>query len=324
MVVTSSETFTDIATFTTFLSSSELCWTLLIMLVSAFAMDKAALGSRVHVKWVAFAVGAFLAVFFVTGTHHTLASLLAILTTRGRTLFTPVGIQGFCTDLQVLASTQLLQVLTLAISLYITLQTFCIPGTIALNAALGALLGTALGVPLAVVLGTVGASCCYLLSTVVGAKLADTVDQRLMKGKGVPKLRAAVQRYRSELLVYLLFLRLTPVLPNWLVNLASPVVHVPLKTFALATFLGIIPQSYLSVRFGSAVVAAQQRFVGAGGPAHSSSSSNPTATSMPSIVTTADQIFLCGVAVLIVIVAKLKKRFSGHTGPVISGHGAVE
>jgi uncharacterized membrane protein YdjX (TVP38/TMEM64 family) len=305
-----------------FLSSSEFSWTLLIMLTSSYAADRASHG-RISAKWIALAVGVFLTLFFLTGTHRTFAALLGIISTRGLTLFSPAGIQGFCTDLQQLASTHLLQVLTLAATLYITLQTFCIPGTIALNAALGALVGTTLGVPLAVVLGTIGACCCYMLSTVFGAKLADAVDHRLMKGKGVPKLRAAVQRYRSELLVYLLFLRLTPVLPNWLVNLASPVVQVPLKTFASATFLGIIPQSYLSVRFGSAVVAAQQRFGGGGGGGHTGHTGAPE-EALPSIVTRADQIFLCLVAVLIVVVAKLKKRFAAGGAAHVPGTSGGE
>ncbi|CUG86923.1 SNARE protein, putative [Bodo saltans] len=298
------------------------------MLTASHTVERATHG-KIPAKWIALALGLFLTAFFLTGTHRTLIALLSIISKRGVTLFSPAGIQGFCTDLQQLASTNILQVLTLAASLYITLQTFCIPGTIALNAAIGALIGTTLGVPLAVILGTIGACCCYLLSTIFGAKLADAVDLRLMKGKGVPKLRAAVQRYRSDLLVYILFLRLTPVLPNWLVNLASPVVGVPLKTFALATFIGIIPQSYFSVRFGSAVVAAaQQRYATATSAAAGSSSGAgghsgaPAAEALPAIVTRADQIFLFLVAVLIVVVARLKKRFSGAAAT--PSHNAVE
>lgn len=295
-------------------NSFEFAFALLAMLVSSYTVDRFSHG-RIPAKWVAVAVGVFLVVFFGTGTHQTLMKLLAIVRTRGTSLFSPVGIQGFCGDLQKLAEAHMFQVLLMATALYLTLQTFCIPGTIALNAALGALLGTAVGVPLAVILGTIGASCCYLLSTAFGSKLADAVDHRLMRGKGVPRLRAAVQRYRADLLVYMLFLRLTPVLPNWLVNLASPIVHVPLKTFAMATCLGIIPQSYLSVRFGSVVVAAQQRFGSSAGEGGAG------AKELPPIVTTADQIFLCAAAVLLVITARLRKRLS--TASSSSGAGAT-
>ena len=40
---------------------------------------------------------------------------------------------------------------------------------------------------------------------------------------------------------YLLFLRLTPVFPFWLVNIAAALAQVRLKTFVGATILGIIP-----------------------------------------------------------------------------------
>ena len=40
---------------------------------------------------------------------------------------------------------------------------------------------------------------------------------------------------------YLLFLRLVPLFPFWLVNIASALAHLSLKTFVSATFLGIIP-----------------------------------------------------------------------------------
>jgi uncharacterized membrane protein YdjX (TVP38/TMEM64 family) len=36
----------------------------------------------------------------------------------------------------------------------------------------------------------------------------------------------------------MLFLRITPLLPNWFVNVASPIVGVPLHIFVLATLVG--------------------------------------------------------------------------------------
>ena len=50
-----------------------------------------------------------------------------------------------------------------------------------------------------------------------------------------------IESNRENLLWYMLFLRLTPLLPNWFINVASPIVGVPLSHFAIATFLGTTP-----------------------------------------------------------------------------------
>lgn len=47
-----------------------------------------------------------------------------------------------------------------------------------------------------------------------------------------------VEKHRNDLLSYILFLRMTPLLPNWFINLVAPVIGVPLYPFALGTFLG--------------------------------------------------------------------------------------
>ncbi|CAD2219183.1 hypothetical protein AGDE_04077 [Angomonas deanei] len=145
-----------------------------------------------------------------------------------------------------------------------------------------------LGVVHCTLLGTLGAACCYGLSYTVGTGLVETADRRLMKGEGLTKIRTQVTRYRKDLLVYLLFLRLTPILPNWLVNLASPVVGVPLSTFVLATAAGIIPQTYLSVRFGAAVK------VGENG----------------SMVTVWDTLLVALIGATVLLVYRLRKRFT--------------
>lgn len=38
----------------------------------------------------------------------------------------------------------------------------------------------------------------------------------------------------------MIFLRVTPILPNWFINIVAPVIDVPLATFWLGTFIGNI------------------------------------------------------------------------------------
>jgi len=49
----------------------------------------------------------------------------------------------------------------------------------------------------------------------------------------------------------MLFLRITPLLPNWFINLSSPIVGVPMIYYAGATFVGLIPGNIFHVYTGS-------------------------------------------------------------------------
>lgn len=43
---------------------------------------------------------------------------------------------------------------------------------------------------------------------------------------------------REHLFNYVVFLRVTPILPNWFINLASPLIGVPLAPFFFGTLAG--------------------------------------------------------------------------------------
>ena len=60
-------------------------------------------------------------------------------------------------------------------------------------------------------------------------------------GPWLAKLRAG---FKEDAFNYLLFLRLVPIFPFWLVNLAPALLGVGLPTYALATLIGIIPGSF--------------------------------------------------------------------------------
>ena len=48
-----------------------------------------------------------------------------------------------------------------------------------------------------------------------------------------------VDHHRKDLLNYIIFLRITPFLPNWFINITSPVLNVSLWSFFLGTFIGM-------------------------------------------------------------------------------------
>ncbi|GJN21916.1 hypothetical protein PR202_gb09439 [Eleusine coracana subsp. coracana] len=135
------------------------------------------------------------------------------------------------------------QVLVGYCAVYIFMQTFMIPGTIFMSLLAGALFGQLGGLALVVFAATAGASSCYFLSKLVGKPLVFSLwpDKLMFFQKQVAKRR-------EKLLNYMLFLRVTPTLPNTFINFASPIVDVPYHIFFLATAIGLIPAAYVTVR----------------------------------------------------------------------------
>ncbi|MQM07755.1 hypothetical protein Taro_040596, partial [Colocasia esculenta] len=141
-----------------------------------------------------------------------------------------------------------LQVLVGYCTVYIFMQTFMIPGTIFMSLLAGALFGVLRGVALVVFAATAGASSCYFLSNLIGKPLVFSLWPDKLSF-----FQAQVAKRRKKLLNYMLFLRVTPTLPNTFINVASPIVDVPYHTFFLGTILGLIPAAYVTVRAGIAL-----------------------------------------------------------------------
>ncbi|XP_014211539.1 transmembrane protein 41B [Copidosoma floridanum] len=128
---------------------------------------------------------------------------------------------------------------------YIFLQTFAIPGSIFLSILSGFLFPFPLALTLVCTCSAIGASLCYLLSSLAGKKLV----QKYCPNKA--KLWAeTVTKHKDNLLNYMLFVRITPLIPNWFINLASPVVGVPLLPFMIGTLFGVAPASFVAIQAG--------------------------------------------------------------------------
>lgn len=56
--------------------------------------------------------------------------------------------------------------------------------------------------------------------------------------EALPFISLQVDKHREHLINYIIFLRITPFLPNWFINITSPVINVPLGVFFFGTFLG--------------------------------------------------------------------------------------
>src|SRR6266481_2802296 len=125
---------------------------------------------------------------------------------------------------------------------YATLVALSVPGGAVLTMAGGFLFGTWLGTLCAVVGATLGATGIFLAARAGLGGLAHRA------GPFIAKLEAG---FRADAFNYLLVLRLVFILPFWLVNLVSAVVGVRLRTYVLATFLGIIPGTFVYASLGN-------------------------------------------------------------------------
>ncbi|XP_038063184.1 transmembrane protein 41B-like [Patiria miniata] len=129
---------------------------------------------------------------------------------------------------------------------YIFLQTFAIPGSIFLSILSGFLFPFPLALLLVCLCSAIGASNCYLLSYLVGVRLVmKYIPDR------VESWSATVAKQRQHLLNYIIFLRITPFLPNWFINITSPVLKVPITPFFIGTFLGVAPPSFVAIQAGT-------------------------------------------------------------------------
>merc|ERR1719210_1188538 len=139
-----------------------------------------------------------------------------------------------------------LQVFGGFICVYIFLQTFAIPGSIFLSIISGFLFPFPLALLSVCFCSATGASFCYLLSYLVGRRLV-----RHYLPERAAQWSAKVDSHRSNLLSYILFLRITPFLPNWFINIVSPVIGVRLAPFWIGTFFGVAPPSFIAIQAGT-------------------------------------------------------------------------
>lgn len=131
--------------------------------------------------------------------------------------------------------------------IYVVQTAFSLPGAAILSLAAGAIFGVLQGTLFVVSGATVGAILAFLVSRTL---LRDWVVTKFGA-----RMEGIDRGLRENGLSYLLFLRLVPAFPFFLVNLACGVTGLPLRTYALGTLIGIIPGSLVFVNAGASLAA---------------------------------------------------------------------
>jgi uncharacterized membrane protein YdjX (TVP38/TMEM64 family) len=139
------------------------------------------------------------------------------------------------------------------IGIYAGAVALSLPGAAFLTVTGGFLFGVLTGASVAVIGATLGATVIFLVARTA-------LGEPLLKRAG-PRASQLAQGFRDDAFSYLLFLRLVPAFPFFLVNLVPAFAGVKLGTFVAATALGIIPGALVYAFAGTgldSVIAAQK------------------------------------------------------------------
>jgi uncharacterized membrane protein YdjX (TVP38/TMEM64 family) len=138
-------------------------------------------------------------------------------------------------------------------ALYVAVVALSIPGAGVLSIASGVLFGIWLGGLASIFAATVGAIIIFLIARTA-------FGEHLLRRAG-PLAARLVEGFRQDAFSYLLFLRLVPVFPFFVINLVAALAGVRLAPFIAATAVGIVPAAFVLASVGAgldSVIAAQE------------------------------------------------------------------
>ncbi len=187
--------------------------------------------ARRILRWLPLAllVGISLAALF-TGTAR-LLSLDALLASRAW--------------LHAFVSADYVRALVAAYLIYVAAVVISVPATLMLTMVCGFLFGVVTGALVAVAAASTGAAIVFSIGRGPGADLLDRVAG--------PRLNALAAGFRRDAFGYIAFLRLLPLFPFWMTNLAPAAFGVPLRTFVAATMLGLLPGAFVYAATGAGI-----------------------------------------------------------------------
>jgi len=185
---------------------------------------------------VAVAVAAVVAVLKVTGALDYLS--FEALARNREWLVGRVETLGF--------AAAILFVLVYALSTALSLPTGLLLSTLG-----GFLFGTVWGGLYILVAATLGATIIFLA--------AKSVLGDVLRARAGPFLKKLEAGFRENELSYMFVLRLVPLFPFWLVNLAPAFLGVRLSTFVIGTVVGIIPGAFVYASVGTGLGAILER-----------------------------------------------------------------
>lgn len=177
----------------------------------------------------------------------------------------------------------------------------------------GVIFGGLAGGVAALVGATLGGTAIFLIArSALGGWLVRRAGQRA---------EAIAAGFCADAFNYVLFLRLVPVFPFWLVNLVSALCGVRLAVFVAASAIGMIPATFAFAYFGAGLasaIAAQApayRACVAAGGTHCARGFDPSAAATPQLI-----VALAVLAVLALLPVAVKRYKAGRAASERSRH----
>ena len=127
--------------------------------------------------------------------------------------------------------------------LYALVVAFSLPIAVVITPVGGFLFGIWLGALLSVIGATLGSVALFLA--------ARTAFYDLFQARAGATLARLEDGFRRDSFSYLLFLRLVPVFPFWLVNIVPALLGMRLGPYTLATLIGIVPGAVVYAGVGA-------------------------------------------------------------------------
>lgn len=129
------------------------------------------------------------------------------------------------------------------VAVYVVVTGLSLPGAAVLSLAGGVLFGRWLGTGLVSVASTAGATAAFLSARYL---LRDFVERRWG-----PRVAALNRGLEADGIYYLLFLRLVPLFPFFLINAGMGLTRMRVRTFWWVSQLGMLPGTFLYVNAGT-------------------------------------------------------------------------
>jgi uncharacterized membrane protein YdjX (TVP38/TMEM64 family) len=133
--------------------------------------------------------------------------------------------------------------------IYAAATALSFPMGIVMTFAVGFLFGRWVGTGIVVVAASVGATLAFLSARYLFAEAA-----RRRMG---PRLQRMMRGFEEDAFNYILFIRLVPVFPFWLMNLVPAFTPVSARTFFAATLIGILPGTFVFANVGESLARIQ-------------------------------------------------------------------
>lgn len=126
--------------------------------------------------------------------------------------------------------------------IYVVVVAMSLPGAALLSILGGFIFGWAVSAPLTIIAATIGA---IIVFKIVQTSLGSTIAER-----AGPFVKTLSRGFEKDAFNYLLFLRLVPAFPFFVVNAVAGLTRMPLRSFIWATLIGVIPGSYVFAWLG--------------------------------------------------------------------------